>query len=122
MRENFVRKVVDHDGAVEVCDRGIATVLLAYEGLPILRVHSIGCRSGVPEIDSTSRASILREDIDLTDKTRYALIFRCCTEEDRSCLLSRDGLWQPERGDSREHSNSPFAGWWLERRLTVNIR
>ena len=78
IRENFVCKVVYHDGAVEVCDRGICTVLLAYESFPTLGVHGVSFGSGVPEIDSAGCVPFLREDIDLTDKTRYALIFRCC--------------------------------------------
>lgn len=68
-------KVVHHDGAVEVCDGGICTVLLTHEGFPTFGVHGISFDSRVPEINSTGCAPVLRENIDLTDKTSYALYF-----------------------------------------------
>src|SRR4030095_14546138 len=101
--DNFVRQVVNHNGAVEVRERRLCTVLLPYERSPALRVQSIGFNSGAPEIDSADRTPVLRQDVVLTDKARYALVFRCCAQEDLSCLVPRDGHPQLVRGDDRDH-------------------
>jgi hypothetical protein len=87
-----VRQVVNHNRAVQVRERRICAVLLPYESSPTLGVHGISFSSGVPEINSADRVPVLRQDIVLTDKARYALIFRRRAQEDPSCLVPRDGL------------------------------
>src|SRR6266540_445593 len=99
IRENFVRQVVNHDGALKVCDRRICTVLLPYESSPTLGVHGFSFSSGVPEIDSADCVPVLREDIVLADEASYALIFRSSAQEDPSGLVPCDRLWQLDRVD-----------------------
>jgi len=120
IRQNSVCEVVYHDRAVEICEQGIRTVLLAYESLPTVGVHDVSFGSGVPEVDSAGRASILRENIDLADKARHALILWCCAEEDRSCFIPRDGLWQPERRNDGDHLDSP-SGVMGQRQQTPSV-
>ncbi len=68
VRENFVRNVVNHDGAVKVRDRGIRTVLIPRESPPALVVHRFGFSAGSrPELRFAATAlldiiSIRRED------------------------------------------------------------
>ena len=57
IRENFVRKVVDHDETVEVCNRRFRTVLLSHESFPTLGVQGVSFGSGVPEVDSADCAT-----------------------------------------------------------------
>src|SRR4029077_17943413 len=92
IRENFVREVVNHDGAVKVRDRRIGTVLLPYEPPPALGVHRLSFSAGAPEIDSAGCAPVLRQDIALPTKAGYALIFRSRGQENASCLLPCDRL------------------------------
>ena len=114
-----MRQVVNHNGAVQVCERRICTVLLPYESSPTLGVHGISVSSGVPEIDSADRVPVLRQDIVLTDKAGYGLIFRRCAQEDPSCLVPRDGLWQLVRGDDCDRSDPPSGDGDCEKRLTI---
>ena len=116
-----MRQVVNHNGAVQVCERRICTVLLPYESSPTLCVHGISFSSGVPEIDSADRVPVLRQDIVFTDKARYALIFRRCAQEDPSCLVPRDGLWQLVRGDDCDRSILLRVMENCEKRLTAKL-
>src|SRR5580692_2884347 len=106
VRKNFVRKVVNHDWAVEVGNRRICIVLITYESPPALGVHRFGFGAGVPEIDSAYRFPVFRQEVVLTKKASYALVFRGSAQERPSCLFACDRLWQLKRGDDGNHRNS----------------
>src|SRR5215467_11712558 len=76
VRNNFARKVVNHDWAVKVRNRRIYIILIPYESPPTLGVHRFGFSAGVPEIDSAYRFPVLRQEVILTKKAGYALKFR----------------------------------------------
>jgi len=101
-----VSQVVNDDGALQIGDRRISTVLLPYERSSTIGVHGVSFTSRIPEIDSSGGASVWRQDIALADKASDVLIFRGCAQEDLSCLVSRDRPWQQDCVDDYDHLDS----------------
>ncbi len=108
VRKNFMRKVVNHDWTVKVGNCRICIVLIPDESPPALGVHRFGFGAGVPEIDSAYRFPVLRQEVVLTKKADYALIFRGRAQERPSCLFACNRLWQLKRGDDGDHGDFPF--------------
>lgn len=108
--QDFVRRVVNDDGTVQVCKRRFCAVLFPYESFPALGVHGFSFSPGFPEIDAADRAAVLGYDIVFANEAGNALILRRRTQKNTSCFGPRDGLWQVVRGDNCNHVDTPSEG------------